>query len=134
MNGFMALTADSVQNIHAPLPLTAHIAFCIIATLLYIVQYKRLRLNYYIYMTIAVDLTLATQFFTENYVIMVLGIAEVILLVMAYISNRKYKKMLKENEEFKRQKEIMQNGEQDMNQLINKSEGEADDAVDNGEG
>lgn len=113
MNFFTVLTKTGTQNIHAPLPLTAHIIFCLIATALYIAQYKRKELNYYIYLTIAVDLTLATQFFSQKYVIMALGVAEIILLVMAFVSQHNDKKQAKVLAEKKKQEEIMKQGEDD---------------------
>lgn len=113
MDFFTPLTNNATQNVHAPLPLTAHIIFCVIATALYIVQFKRKDLNYYIYLTIAVDLTLATQFFTQKYVILALGVAEIILLVMAFVSQHNYKKQLKAQTEKAKQEEIMKQGEED---------------------
>ena len=61
MNMLNVLGKNSIQNVHAPLPLTAHIIFCVIATLLYLVQFKRKKMKYYIYLLAAVDLTLLTQ-------------------------------------------------------------------------
>lgn len=107
-----ALSKSQVQNVHAPLPLSAHIAFCVIATAVYLIQFKRKNQNYYLYLTIAVDLTLATQLFTQDYVILALGIAEIILLAMALISNIRYKKQLKISAEKEKQREIMQKGEE----------------------
>lgn len=113
MDLFTALTNNNIQNVNAPLPLPAHIAFCVIASLLYIIQYKRIQINYYIYLLIAVDLTLVTQFYVQDYVIAAIGVAEVILLVMAFLSQRKHKKELKILEEKEKQAEIMAEGEND---------------------
>lgn len=113
MNFLTGITNTGVQNVHAPLPLMAHILFCLIATALYIVQFKRKGLNYYIYLTIAVDLTLATQFYTQDYVILALAVAEIILLVMAFVSQHKNKKKIKAENEKAKQQEIMKQGEND---------------------
>lgn len=113
MDFLTAVTNTGTQNVHAPLPLKAHIIFCLIATVVYLIQFKRRGLNYYIYLTIAVDLTLATQFYTQDYVIMSLGVAEVILLAMAFVSQFKNKKKLKAEAEKKKQEEIMKKGEND---------------------
>lgn len=83
--------ASAVQNVNAPLPLPAHLAFCAIATLLYIVQYSRKKENYYLYLLIAIDLTILTQFFEQDYVIYAIAIVEVILIVMAFVSSMRVK-------------------------------------------
>lgn len=130
------LSNNNIQNVHAPLPLPAHIAFCVIASLLYIIQYKRIQINYYIYLLIAVDLTLVTQFYVQDYVIAAVGIAEIILLVMAFVSQRKHKKELKLLEEKEKQKEIMAEGENvgkamraDVHRITEKAEEEIDEEV-----
>lgn len=113
MNTFMILTANQLQNVHAPLPLKAHIIFCVIATVVYGLQFMRKKLNYYFYIILAVDLTILTQFYTQNYVIWALAVAEIILLVMAFVSQHNHKKKLKEEALKDKQKEIMQEGEKD---------------------
>ena len=106
------LSSRGLQNIHAPLPLPMHIVFCLLATLLYIVQFARKNYNYYLYLILAVDLTILTQFFEQDYVILVLGIAEIILLVMAFVSSRKIKKAQKQDEERQKREQEMKKGEE----------------------
>ena len=113
MDFFVSLAGSNLQNVHAPLPLPAHIAFCIIATALYVVQYKRKKINYYLYLLFAVDLTLVTQFSNEDYAILAVAVSEIILLVMAFLSSRKHKKALKQQEEKKKQEELMERGKRD---------------------
>lgn len=103
MNMLNVLGKNSIQNVHAPLPLTAHIIFCVIATLLYLVQFKRKKMKYYIYLLAAVDLTLLTQIFSNDIAIIAIFIGEVILLVMAFLSNRMQKKHDKMVEDHKKQ-------------------------------
>lgn len=113
------LSNNNIQNVHAPLPLVAHILFCVIATALYIVQYQRKKINYYIYLLIAVDLTLMTQFFTQDYVIVAIAVAEIILLVMAFVSQWNYKKQQKMAMERKKQLAEMEKGKADGEAMTN---------------
>ena len=108
-----ALASSGLQNAHAPLPLTAHIIFCVIATFVYIIQYTRKSLNYYLYLLIAVDLTILTQFFEQDYFIIILGVAEIILLAMAFVSSRKNKKRLRQEAEEQLKKDEMEKGKAD---------------------
>lgn len=117
MDFLVSLAGNNLQNVHAPLPLPAHIAFCVIATALYIVQFKRKRINYYLYLLIAVNLTLVTQFSNEDYAVLAVAVAEIVLLVMAFLSSRKHKKALKQQEEKKKQAEIMARGQRDGESL-----------------
>ncbi len=66
--------------------------FCVIATLLYITQFIRKGSVHYLIIMTAVDLTLVTQFCTENIVIAFLFGLEVILLVLAGIFSHKFSK------------------------------------------
>ena len=103
MNMVTTLVKNSIQNVHAPLPLTAHIIFCVFATLLFLIQYKRKKMKYYLYLIIAFDLMLATHFFSSDFSIIVIFIGEVVLLTMAFLSARYQKKMNKRVEEHKKQ-------------------------------
>lgn len=89
-------TLSKLQNVYAPLPLTAHLVFCALATLLYAVLFNRWGKRHYLILIIAIDLTLMTQFWTSKIVIFALGISEVVLLitagVLAYKSNKEEKK------------------------------------------
>ena len=114
------LANETVQNVHAPLPLTAHMVFCAIATILYIVQYNTKKNKYYIYLLIAVDLTLVTQFYTQDYVIVAVAVAEIILLVMAFLSQRRYKKQLKLEAEREKQQAVMEQGKADGEAMVQK--------------
>ena len=105
--------SGGLQNVHAPLPLPAHLIFCALATLLYAVQFQRRGMKHYIYLLLAVDLTIITQFFDQSYVIIALAVAEAILLIMAFISSTKSKKELKKQEEEKERKNLVIQGEID---------------------
>lgn len=118
MDMISILASNNIQNVHAPLPLVAHILFCVIATALYIVQYQRKKINYYIYLLIAVDLTLMTQFFTQDYVILAIAVAEIILLVMAFVSQWNYKKQQKMAMERKKQLAEMEKGKADGEAMV----------------
>lgn len=113
------LSGSGLQNVHAPMPMGAHLAFCIIATVVYLIQFKRKKSKYYFYLTLAVDLTLLTQFYEQWYVIAAVAIAEIILLVMSFFSYREEKKLKKIAEDRKKELELMEQGEQD-GQYINK--------------
>ena len=88
----LAGEAVALQNVYAPLPLNVHMIFCVIATLLYITQFIRKGSVHYLIIMTAVDLTLVTQFCTENIVIAFLFGLEVILLVLAGIFSHKFSK------------------------------------------
>lgn len=118
MDMISILANNNIQNVHAPLPLVAHIAFCVIATALYVIQYKRKGINYYIYLTLAVDLTLMTQFFAQDYVILAIAVAEIILLVMAFVSQWNYKKQQKMAMERKKQLAEMEKGKADGEAMV----------------
>lgn len=75
-----------IDNIFAPFSLTFHAIFCIFATILYSVQFYRKSYKHYFYLILAIDLTILTQFYTEKFFITCLGIAEIILLIMIFIS------------------------------------------------
>ena len=126
MDFLTALTnSNTVQNVHAPLPLEAHIGFCVIATVVYAIQFARKKINYYLYLLIAINLTLVTQFFEQDYVIGAVAIVEIILLVMAFVSSRKAKKAQKLAQEKEKQREIMAEGEKASEAL--KNSGSIDD-------
>ncbi len=72
-----------MQNIYAPLPLTAHLIFCTLATLLYATLFNRRGKKHYLVIMIAIDLTLMTQFWTDKVVIFALGFSEAVLLILA---------------------------------------------------
>lgn len=98
-------TAGSMQNVYTPLPYKIHFAFCLIATLLYLVQFYRKRSAYYLLIMAAIDLTFVTQYWTSKPVIIGLLIAEVVLIVAAVIASHRYNKKVKaENARLEAQK------------------------------
>ncbi len=104
------LAKDNMQNVYAPLPLTAHIIFCALATLLYAVLFNRRGKRHYLIVMIAIDMTIMTQFWTDSVVIMALGISEVILLALAiflgYKENKEEKERDKERRELAEKKRL----------------------------
>ncbi len=108
------LVENNMQNVYTPLPFKMHFIFCIIATLIYLVQYCRKRSLYYIFIMFAIDLTFVTQYYTSKTAIITLFIAEVVLIVLAVIFSYKYNKKIKaENaaENSEKEKESMQKKE-----------------------
>ena len=84
-----------LQNVYTPLPFNIHFGFCLIATLIYLVQYWRKRSAYYLFVMIAIDLTFVTQYFTSKPVIWGLAIAEVLLIIAAIVSAYLHNKKIK---------------------------------------
>lgn len=99
------------------MPLAPHFFFCVIATLVFGAQFIRKRSKHYIYLVIAVDLTLITQFFSQDYVIIAAFAAEIILLVMAIVSARNTKKEILRQEEEKKKSIALQRGKNDAEKL-----------------
>lgn len=106
--------SSELQNVYTPLPFNIHFGFCILATLLYLVQFWRKKSAYYLLIMIAVDLTFVTQYWTSKPVIWGLAIAEILLIaaavVSAYLHNKKVKaenaeKIAMENQALKNKKE-----------------------------
>lgn len=87
--------AGQLQNVYTPLPLTAHFVFCIIATIVYLVQFYRKGSYHYLLMMAAVDATIITQFRTTPAAIAGLAICEAVLLVCAAVLSFRYNKALK---------------------------------------
>ena len=105
--------APEMQNIYAPLPLSAHLVFCVLSTLLYAVLFNRRGKKHYLILMIAIDLTLMTQFWTDKMVIFALGIAEAILIIMTIVLTVKENKEEKEAEEIRLAKERIVRREQE---------------------
>ena len=74
-----------LQNVYAPLSLSMHIGFCVIATLVYAALFYRRRTYNYLCLLAAVDLTIITQFFPEERVITALFIIEIGLIAASAI-------------------------------------------------
>lgn len=102
-----------MQNIYAPLPLSAHLVFCVLATLLYAVLFNRRGKKHYLIMMIAIDLTLMTQFWTDKMVIFALGIVELILIIMAIVLAVKANRADKDAEELRLAQERIYRREQE---------------------
>lgn len=92
LSAAMLAASGGMQNVYAPLPFTAHLIFCVLATLLYAVLFNRRGKKHYLILMIAIDLTLMTQFWTQEIVIFFIGFSEVVMLIMAlglsYRSNK----------------------------------------------
>lgn len=86
-----------LQNVYTPLPIKMHLGLCIIATVLYLVQYYRKGSLHYLILMLAIDLTFftQTQMCHEKGFINLLGWAEAVLLIAAMISYIFYSKKLK---------------------------------------
>ena len=74
------------------LPMTMHLTFCIIATLVYSIQFIRKKSLHYILMLIAFDLTFITQIYVSEPLLIVLAVAEAALLTGAAVLSHKYNK------------------------------------------
>lgn len=75
----------ALQNRFAPLPKSLHLAFCALASLLFIVLYLRhKRLNDLLWLIVC-DLTLILQFYGDKTTALAVGICEVILLIFIFI-------------------------------------------------
>ena len=96
----MLAQSTGLQNVYAPFPIKFHIVFCIIATVVYALQYTRQKSVHYLLMALAVDATLVTQFCTDSIIITCLFVLEVVLLAAsAYFSHKfnKAKKLQKQH-------------------------------------
>lgn len=87
--------SDQLQNVYTPLPLNVHFIFCLIATLLYLLQYYRKGAVHYLVLMAAVDATIVTQFWTTPAAIAVLAVAEVVLLAAYGVMSFRYNKAQK---------------------------------------
>ncbi len=76
----MIFAQDQMQNVYVPLPLKAHIIFCIIATIVYALEIYRKRSLHYAFVMAAVDATLLMQAFPNSTMVAVLAVLEVLLL------------------------------------------------------
>lgn len=85
----------AIQNRFAPLPRSLHIAFCVIATILFAVIYFKYRNLKDILWLAVCDLTVILQFYGDKTTATVIGVFEVILLVMIYIEYLKECKIKK---------------------------------------
>lgn len=98
----MLADSNGMQNVYAPLPFTAHLIFCVLATLLYAVLFNRRGRKQYLILIIAIDMTLMTQFWTQDIVIFFIGFAELIMLTFAIVLSYRSGKEDKERERRRR--------------------------------
>ncbi len=86
-----------MQNIFTPLSATAHFVFCIIATIVYLLQFYRRGSWHYILIMLAIDLTFLTQtpVCRGQSAVGVLGIIEALVLIAAFVVYLPYGKKLK---------------------------------------
>ena len=89
------MVSTNMQNVYTPLPFKVHLIFCLLATILYIVQFYRKHSVYYLLIMAAIDLTFITQIWTNKPVIIGLFVAEVILILLAVISSFVHNKKIK---------------------------------------
>lgn len=86
---------DGMQNIYIPLPLGMHLGFCIIATIVYILEIYRKKSLHYLFLMLAVDATLLMQAFPNSTMVAVLAVMEVLFLgaagFMAFMDHKKRK-------------------------------------------
>ena len=87
--------STNMQNVYTPLPFNFHLCFCLVATLLYLVQFYRKRSVYYLLIMIAVDLTFVTQYWTSKPVICGLAVAEIALIVSAVSASHFHNKKIR---------------------------------------
>lgn len=81
----MIFAINQMQNVYVPLPLKHHLIFCIIATVVYILEiYKKRTLNY-LFVMLAVDATLLMQLFPSPEMVVSLAIMEAIWLSAALV-------------------------------------------------
>lgn len=99
----------SLQNVYTPFSFGMHLGFCIVATIVYGLQYYNKKSLHYLLLLIACDLTFVTQINTSKPVIAGLFVAEVLLLAGAAFFSFKYSKKLKA-EENEKKKAPKQNG------------------------
>lgn len=99
-------SVNQMQNVYTPIPLKAHFIFCLLATILYLVQFYRKRSVYYLLIMFAIDLTFITHIWDSKPVIIGLFVAEVILILSAIISSAIHNKKIKaKNPKLKEQKQ-----------------------------
>ena len=91
-------TAYTLQNVYTPFPMPMHLGFCIVATVVYGLQYISKKSLHYLLLLIACDLTFVTQINTSKPVIAGLFVAEVLVLAGAAYFSHKYSKKLKAGE------------------------------------
>jgi len=84
-----------VQNVYTPFSLKVHLIFCILATILYAVQYRRKGSVHYLFLMAAIDATFITQFWTSVIARTLLGITEIVLIGLTIFYHVKFYKQQK---------------------------------------
>ena len=79
----MLAASEGMQNVYAPLPFTAHLVFCALATLLYAILFNRRGKKHYLILMIAIDMTFMTQFWTQEIVVFFIGFCEIVMIIFA---------------------------------------------------
>ena len=120
----MYFAQSQMQNVYTPLPFTAHLVFCIIATAVYCTQYYRKKSIHYLLLALAVDGTFLTQINTDSIFITLLGVVELALLIAAAVYAFKFSK-----EQKRAQKEKEDNKGNDDDKKAPKAKENAVDAA-----
>ena len=107
-----ASQSQGLQNIYTPFPFTMHLVFCIIATIVYLVQYKRKKSIHYLLLMLAVDATFVTQIYSSETIVTCLFFLEVALLTASAYFSHQYNKSLKEENTAEKAKEKQSGDEQ----------------------
>ncbi len=76
----MLFAADQMQNVYVPLPFSAHLVFCIIATIVYALEIYRKKSLHYLFIMLAVDSTILMQAFPNSTMVVILAVLEILLL------------------------------------------------------
>ncbi|MBR1864175.1 MAG: hypothetical protein IJ806_08835 [Ruminococcus sp.] len=84
--------SNMMQNVCTPLPFKMHVGFCILASVVYLIQFYRKGSWHYVMLMFAADATFATQIYTEDWFIGVLFVVEAMLLIAAGILAHRYNK------------------------------------------
>lgn len=130
LSAAMLAGSEGMQNVYAPLPFTAHLIFCVLATLLYAVLFNRRGKKHYLILMIAIDLTLMTQFWTQEIVIFFIGFAEIVMLIMAFALSYRSNKEERARERSRRVQEEREQYKQEHS-FRPAEEQEDDDFIDN---
>lgn len=109
------LEALKLQNRFAPLPLEMHIAFCAVATVLFVILFLRHKRMSDLYWLLACDTTLILQFYYDPVTATAVGICEVVLLALIVWEGVKESKVKKAEKLAK--KEAEKNGEDEIDEL-----------------
>lgn len=80
-----------IENVYAPLPFGFHLCFCILATIVYTISFIRKKQKRHFYLMLAIDFTLLTHLGDNVYSILVIVIAEIVLILMAFVDYIKFK-------------------------------------------